>query len=50
MQNEESVTFGMLKYLWGNMPALDIMNIDQNEGRNYDKDIGLCFAGESDVS
>lgn len=39
--------FGTHKYLWGNIPALDIMNIEQNEGTAYNKDIGLCFAGES---
>lgn len=37
--------FGTCKYLWGNVPALDIINIDENEGTAYDKDIGLCFAG-----
>jgi hypothetical protein len=31
--------FGTHKYLWGNMPALKIMNIDQNEGTAYNKDV-----------
>jgi len=29
------------------MPALDIMNVGQNEGTAYNKDIRLCFAGDS---
>ncbi len=31
--------FGTHKYLWGNIPALDIMNIEQNEGTAYNNDI-----------
>ncbi|KAI9810023.1 MAG: hypothetical protein M1827_006721 [Pycnora praestabilis] len=41
--------FGTLKYLWGNMPALDIMKIDRNEGTAYNNDIGLCFAASGDI-
>lgn len=42
-------TFGAQKYLWGNIPALDIMKIDQNEGPTYNEDLGMCFAGESSL-
>ena len=39
--------FGHLNYLWGNMPAIDVLNLGKNEGLNYEKDINLCYAGES---
>ncbi|KAF7552086.1 hypothetical protein G7046_g7521 [Stylonectria norvegica] len=32
------------KYLWGNVPALDILNLSRNEGEGYDKDLSLLFA------
>ena len=38
--------FGNLTYLWGNMPAFDVLNIQKNEGRSYAKDIDMLFAGE----
>ena len=39
-------TFGQLRYLWGNVPAYDVVRLEQNEGLKYDKDISLCFAGK----
>ena len=39
-------THGSRKYLWGNVPALDLLNIQQNEGSNFAKDIRLLFAGD----
>ena len=38
--------FGELTYLWGNIPAFDVLNIDKNEGKNHAKKLDLCFAGE----
>jgi hypothetical protein len=33
------------KYLWGNMPALDVLALDRNEGISYDHDLHVLFAG-----
>ena len=41
----EYKTFGHLRYLWGNVPAYDVLNLPQNEGKAYDRDLNLCFAG-----
>lgn len=38
-------TFGGGKYLWGNTPALDVLNLEQNEGVAYGNDMALLFAG-----
>ena len=38
--------FGGSKYLWGNTPAVDILNLRQNEGIDYEEDIALLFAGQ----
>lgn len=40
------VTFGHVRYLWGNVPAFDVFNLPQNEGAAYDRDLNICFAGE----
>ena len=37
---------GRNKYLWGNVPALDIIKLQQNEGVNFAGDLRLLFAGE----
>jgi hypothetical protein len=37
--------FGGDKYLWGNMPAFDILQLEENEGAEYDVDISLLVAG-----
>ena len=39
-------TFGHLRYLWGNVPAYDVLNLPENEGADYDRDLSLCFTGE----
>lgn len=39
--------FGGTKYLWGNMPAIDVLALERNEGLNYSNDLNLLFAGES---
>jgi hypothetical protein len=37
--------FGGKKYLWGNMPAFDLLNLKCNEGAAYNGDLCLLFAG-----
>ncbi|KAL8703599.1 MAG: hypothetical protein Q9201_003224 [Fulgogasparrea decipioides] len=41
--------FGDLNYLWGNIPAFDALNIDQNEGVAYGGNLNLCFAASGDL-
>lgn len=38
--------FGGSKYLWGNTAAVDVLNLERNEGIGYKEDIALLFAGE----
>lgn len=33
------------KFLWGNTPPLDILNLAANEGLDYHKDLRLSFRG-----
>ncbi|KAF1928848.1 uncharacterized protein M421DRAFT_61946 [Didymella exigua CBS 183.55] len=41
--------FGTKKYLWGNMPALDILNLKDNEGdTDLNRDLALLFAASGD--
>lgn len=39
------VPFGEGKDLWGNVPAVDILHLQGNEGLGYDEDCRLLFAG-----
>jgi hypothetical protein len=42
-----AVSHGQLqKYFWGNMPAVDILALNRNEGCSYDRDLKVLFAGE----
>ena len=41
--------FGGEKYLWGNIPAIDVLRLSENEGNAYPDDIALLFAGQSDA-
>jgi hypothetical protein len=42
--------FGGKKYLWGNMPALDILKIQNNEGKTCaTSDFNLLFAASGDL-
>jgi len=48
--SEISSNFGVNQYLWGNMPAVDMLNIAQNEcvGQVH-RDIRLLFAASGDI-
>ncbi|KAH8593889.1 hypothetical protein B0O99DRAFT_546517 [Bisporella sp. PMI_857] len=41
--------FGVGKDLWGNTPALDVLNLEQNEGLGYRDDVALLFAASGDL-
>ncbi|KAJ5150509.1 uncharacterized protein N7500_010698 [Penicillium coprophilum] len=41
--------FGDSKYLWGNAPAIDVLQLEKNEGPRYPKDIALLFAASGDL-
>ncbi|PFH56608.1 hypothetical protein XA68_16257 [Ophiocordyceps unilateralis] len=38
---------GGRKHLWGNTPAIDMLQLEKNEGLDYQKDLSLLLAGES---
>lgn len=40
---------GTINYLWGNMPAIDIPQLQTNEGEEYGEDIDLLFAASGDI-
>jgi hypothetical protein len=37
----------MKKYLWGNVPAYEVLQLSSNEGADYNKDLRILFAGLS---
>ena len=41
--------FGGKKYLWGNMPAYDVLKLDNNEGLSYKGPLSLLFAGNANL-
>ena len=41
--------FGGRQYMWGNMPALDVLNLQRNEGFEEGRDYTLLFAGKTDT-
>ncbi|KAF4990604.1 hypothetical protein FGRMN_8363 [Fusarium graminum] len=43
------VAFGGKKFLWGNVPALDIVQLSSNEGDDYHGQLGLLFAASGDL-
>jgi hypothetical protein len=39
-----------MQYFWGNVPEYDLLNLPNNEGTDYDKDLQICFAGRFDLA
>jgi hypothetical protein len=39
--------FGDKKYLWGNVPAFDVLQLEKNEGADYSGPLRILFAGIS---
>jgi hypothetical protein len=37
--------FGIEKWLWGNTPSVDIIQLERNEGATYLQDLHVLFAG-----
>ncbi|TVY19932.1 hypothetical protein LARI1_G002648 [Lachnellula arida] len=48
-KREDQVKHGIQKYLWGNVPAMDILNCKQNEGESLPEDLRLLFAASGDI-
>jgi hypothetical protein len=44
-------SFGSLQYLWGNIPALDLLKVAENEGDEaiLQNDVSLLFAASGDL-
>lgn len=42
-------THGQRKYLWGNVPAFDVLNLRQNEGVDTTRDLRLLLAASGDL-
>ncbi|KAK2680664.1 hypothetical protein RAB80_002457 [Fusarium oxysporum f. sp. vasinfectum] len=49
MRDEDPVTFGGKKYLFGNVPALDVLRLGANEGRAYGNQQRLLFVASGDL-
>lgn len=43
------IPFGRSKFLWGNVPALDIIRLKDDEGVAYNKHMNLLFAASGDL-
>ncbi|KAK4148361.1 hypothetical protein C8A00DRAFT_39095, partial [Chaetomidium leptoderma] len=41
--------FGKGVYMWGNVPAIDILRLPDNEGLTHDEEIELLFAASGDL-
>ncbi|KAI0111207.1 hypothetical protein GGR51DRAFT_569241 [Nemania sp. FL0031] len=41
--------FGTPKYLWGNVPAIDIVQLRRNEGVDFEGPISMLFAASGDI-
>lgn len=37
--------FGKMKYLWGNMSSIDVLQLGNNEGLNHRNDMNILFPG-----
>lgn len=46
-QLEENIhyRFGKETHLWGNVPAVDVLNLPHNEGSDFPHDLAILFAG-----
>ena len=44
--NTAHSSFGMQKYLWGNVPAIDLLNLKDNEADATEENFRLLFAGK----
>lgn len=42
------VQHGRKKYLWGNVPAIDMVQSSKNEGKEFPEQFNLLFAGKSE--
>jgi hypothetical protein len=45
--NPFSAASAKKKYLWGNVPAYEVLQLSSNEGADYNKDLRILFAGMS---
>lgn len=45
----DMVKYGGNKYLWGNVPSLDLLQLRDNEGISTKRDLSLLLAGRSGV-
>ncbi|KAJ0168197.1 hypothetical protein CTA2_8707 [Colletotrichum tanaceti] len=43
------MAYGGGKYLWGNVPAIDVLQLEANEGGAYDGNLRLLFAASGDL-
>ncbi|TGO85026.1 hypothetical protein BPOR_0439g00050 [Botrytis porri] len=43
------VQHGRKKYLWGNVPAIDIIQSCKNEGKDFPEQLNLLFAASGDI-
>ncbi|KAK4899413.1 hypothetical protein LTR27_003146 [Elasticomyces elasticus] len=41
-------SIGAKKYFWGNVPAVDVLCLDKNEGKAYGNDLEVLFAASGD--
>ncbi|KAI0381513.1 hypothetical protein F5Y04DRAFT_288406 [Hypomontagnella monticulosa] len=41
--------FGPNEHFWGNTPAIDVLQLDTNEGVSYGEDIAILFAASGDL-
>ncbi|KAI2768200.1 hypothetical protein F4815DRAFT_498186 [Daldinia loculata] len=43
------VSYGSNKYLWGNVPAIDVIQLQHNEGVNFKNPLNLLFPASGDM-
>ncbi|PCD34788.1 hypothetical protein AU210_007384 [Fusarium oxysporum f. sp. radicis-cucumerinum] len=49
ISDEAPTPFGGMKYLFGNVPALDVLRLGANEGEAYGSQLRLLFAASGDL-